>query len=115
MKITKLDPAFSVSAQLTAADLAQLESKGFRCIVNNRPDGEEKGQPRSSELAAEAARLHMQYHHIPIVPGELTDSNARALAKVLANAGGPVLAFCRSGARSTKLWQRSRELPAKRN
>jgi sulfide:quinone oxidoreductase len=113
--ITPLDANVSVSPQVRIEDLTQLRAAGFRCIVNNRPDGEAPDQPTSAELAAEAARLGLDYRYIPVVPGVVTDSDALAFAKVLAGAQGPVLAFCRSGARSTSLWKRARELQGLRD
>ncbi len=108
MTVTRLDPAFSVSSQIFPDDLAGLKAAGFRCIVNNRPDGEEPGQPRSAEIEAEAKRLGLDYRHIPVVPGRMRDAESNALAETVAAADGPVFAFCRSGARSAQLWERSR-------
>ena len=85
---------------------------GFGTFVNNRPDGEEVGQPTSAQIRAEAQRLGLRYVYLPIVPGGMTDADARALNEVLADADGPVLGFCRTGARSMSLWKRSRELAA---
>ena len=110
MKITRLDPLFSVAPQISPDDLTLLDQAGFRAVVNNRPDGEEAGQPSDGDLRREAHRLGLQYFHIPIVPGHMTDDDARALAEAIDQAGGPVLAFCRTGTRSTNLWKRSREL-----
>ena len=110
MTITPLEPNLSVSPQLQLEDLAKLRAEGFCCIINNRPDGEAPGQPSSEQLAAEAARLQLDYHYIPVVPGVVNDADALAFAKALAGAHGPVLAFCRTGARSTGLWKRSRDL-----
>lgn len=112
MKFTALDPRFSVSPQLRPDELALVLKAGFRTIVNNRPDGEEAGQPTSDQLRSEARRLGIDYVHIPIMPGRMTDADVRALNQLLAGAKGRVLGFCRTGARSTRLWERSRELAA---
>ena len=112
MTFIALDPRFSVSPQLRPDELALVLKAGFRIIVNNRPDGEEAGQPTGAQLSAEAQRLGIGYVHIPIMPGRMTDADARALSQVLDGAAGPVLGFCRTGARSMSLWKRSRELAA---
>jgi sulfide:quinone oxidoreductase len=104
MQITTLSPTFSVSPQLLAQDLDEVARRGFRMVVNNRPDGEEPGQPVSAELEAAARKLGLDYRHIPVVPGGLTESEAEDFAAACRAARGPVLAFCRTGARSTKLW-----------
>lgn len=103
MEIAQLAPGFSVSPQLRPDDLPALKSAGFCAVVNNRPDGEEAGQPTTGELRRAAERAGLRYAYIPIWPGRMTRSDAEALARVIAEAGGPVIAFCRTGARSTAL------------
>lgn len=38
-----------IAPQLTADDIRQAKAKGFAAIMNNRPDGEEPGQPSAAE------------------------------------------------------------------
>lgn len=76
----------------------------FRTIINNRPDGEEPGQPSSAEIEAEARRLGLDYVHLPAVPGKITDEQAAAFGNAIATRKGPILAFCRTGARAATLW-----------
>ena len=83
---------------------------GFHAIINNRPDGEAPGQPFSELLEHEAIHLGLRYDFIPIVPGEMTDSDATKFGQVVTESAGPVLAFCRTGNRSTQLWKRAREI-----
>jgi sulfide:quinone oxidoreductase len=110
MTITWLIPALAVSPQIQVSDLAGLKTLGFRAIVNNRPDSEVPDQPKSVDLEAEALRLGMDYAYLPITPGEMTDHDVVEFARALHSADGPVLAFCRTGARSTSLWKRVQEL-----
>lgn len=104
MKLSKITPFLSVSEQLTEQDLGIAAAQGFKSIINNRPDGEAEDQPRSEFLAAAAERLGLAYRHIPVVPGKVTDADADAFAQALGKGRGPVLAFCRTGTRSTTLW-----------
>lgn len=76
----------------------------FRTIINNRPDGEEPGQPTSAEIEAEARRLGLDYIHLPVVPGKIIDDQVRKFSEVIAHHEGPILAFCRTGTRSATLW-----------
>ena len=76
----------------------------FRTIINNRPDSEEPGQASSAEIEAEARRLGVDYVHIPVVPGQVSDEQVAAFGNVLKSRPGPVLAFCRSGKRAATLW-----------
>jgi len=110
MKITRLAADFSVSDQLQPEDLPRVREAGYRALVNNRPDSEEEGQPTAAQLRAEAHKLGLPYFYIPIVPGQIRDEDAIALKDAATAAAGPVLAFCRTGARSTSLWKRSVEL-----
>jgi uncharacterized protein (TIGR01244 family) len=91
--------------QIVATDLAALAAAGIRLIVNNRPDGEEPGQPCSAEIEAAARSAGLGYLHIPIAGG-FPPAQIEAMAQALEQ--GPVLAFCRSGTRSTFLWALAR-------
>ena len=89
--------------QVEVDEVAGLAAQGCRMLINNRPDGEAPGQPTSQALEAEARRCGMDYRHIPVVPGEASDSDARAFAEALEQSHGPVVAFCRTGARAAGL------------
>lgn len=104
MKIAKLTPFLAVSPQIAEADLGALAAQGFRAVINNRPDGEAEDQPESAALAAAAGRVGLEYRHVPVVSGKITDDDVAAFARALDAVKGPVLAFCRTGTRSTTLW-----------
>ena len=76
----------------------------FRTIINNRPDAEEPGQPTSSQLEAEARRLGLDYIHLPVMPGKITDDQVRKFSEAIARRQRPILAFCKTGTRSATLW-----------
>ncbi len=99
-----LDEKVSVAGQIGVADVAEAARLGFTTIVNNRPDGEEPGQPDAAAIGAAAAAAGIDYRHIPIAQGGFGPEQVAAMADALARAGGPLLAFCRSGTRSTFLW-----------
>lgn len=104
MEIRKISHILSVSPQITPADLAELRGSGFRSVICNRPDGEGADQPTFAEIkkAAEAAGLEARY--IPIVSGKVSDADAATFDVALQELPGPVLAYCRTGTRSTTLW-----------
>ena len=104
MKIAKITPFLSVSPQIAEVDLGTLAAQGFRAVINNRPDGEAEDQPASATLAAAAERVGLDYRHVPAVSGKITDDDVAAFAEALDEVKGPVLAFCRTGTRSTTLW-----------
>lgn len=99
-----LAPALSVSPQILPEDLPTLKAQGFRAIICNRPDGEGADQPGFREIADAAAALGLEARYIPIVGGMVSDDDAQAFATALRELPGPVLAYCRSGMRSTTLW-----------
>ena len=102
----RLDQTTFVSVrQLTVGDVDEAAAQGIRLIVNNRPDGEEPGQPSSAEIEAAARAAGLDYRHIPIAGG-FPPEQVEAMAEALEQ--GPVLAFCRSGTRSTFLWALAR-------
>lgn len=99
----RLTDEISVAPQISPEDVAAAKAEGFAVIVNNRPDGEAPGQPAGAEIAAAAAAAGLRYAHIPVGPAGMSEALVAAMAAELA-AGGRVLAFCRSGTRSTHLW-----------
>ena len=104
MQIRRIDDRISVSPQITADDVATLKAQGFTTIVNNRPDGEEAGQPGGDAIAEAAAAAGLTYHAIPITHAGFSHPQLDAMADILAEADGPILAYCRSGTRSCNLW-----------
>jgi len=104
MTIKSLTPALSVSPQLSEADIAQAARDGFRGIVDNRPDGEEPGQLSADQMEQLAASHGMAFAHVPVVAGKIGDEDVARMADVLARLDAPVLAYCRTGTRSTSLW-----------
>ena len=102
----RLDDKTSVAGQIMPGEVADLAAAGVTTIVNNRPDGEEPGQPTSAEIEAAAAAAGLAYFHIPIAGGFSPDG-VDAMADAT-EAPGRVLAFCKSGTRSTLLWALAR-------
>ena len=100
----RLTDRISVAGQVEPTDLAAAAAAGFTSIVNNRPDHEAPGQPTSAEMQAAATALGLRYAAIPIDQGGFSLSSIDAMATELDKAEGPMLAFCRSGTRSTNLW-----------
>ncbi len=105
---TKVDDSLCVTAQVTPDQCAQVAAAGFRTLINNRPDGEEPGQPSAAALGEAAAAAGLDYRHLPLSPGALNDELVKGFAAALDDCPGPALAFCRSGRRSYILWALSR-------
>ena len=108
MNIKELSPELSVSEQISIADLEQIKAIGFGAIICNRPDGEDMGQPTYAEIAQAAQAQGLEAKFIPIVPGAPMNGEADEFAQAMDEMTGPILAYCRSGARSTMLWMASK-------
>jgi sulfide:quinone oxidoreductase len=104
MNMRKLSPRFFVSEQITTADLGVASAQGIKTVINNRPDNEAQGQPRSADLAAAAEELGMQFVNLPVVAGRLTDENIDQFERANRTLQGPILMYCHTGTRSTCLW-----------
>jgi sulfide:quinone oxidoreductase len=105
MDIIRLNEQISVSPQISVDDVPTIADGGFKSIICNRPDDEEQGQPCAAAIAA-AAEVHgLGFAHIPVVSGAITAADGVAMAQALAVLPAPVFAYCRSGARSTKLYE----------
>jgi len=107
-KITRLSSQVSVTGQISADDVAAIAEQGFRSIVNNRPDNESARQPTSDDIENAAKELGLAYEHIPVVSGAMTEQNLDDFMAACERLEGPILMFCRSGARCTMLWELSR-------
>jgi uncharacterized protein (TIGR01244 family) len=103
--ITPLASDFAVSPQLSPGDFAEIARLGYRSIINNRPDGEGgPDQPHSSVLAAAAREAGLTYVFVPVTPMAADTDAIEQVRTLLGELPRPILAFCRSGARSTKLY-----------
>ena len=103
MKLVDLTETFAVSPQLRPEDMQALADAGFGTVICNRPDGEEAGQPSVAAVRNAAEAAGIAFHHIPVSGGEFPPDAVRAFAKVREEAGGKVLAYCRTGTRSITL------------
>lgn len=102
--IIPVNDSLSVAGQVRLDEFAGFAKDGFTTVINNRPENEEPGQPSSAEEAAAAAAAGLAYIHVPVTMASITEGDVRAVQAAMQNAGGPVLAHCRSGTRSLILY-----------
>ena len=105
MTIRSLTPDFAVSPQIRAENIPVLAAEGFRAIICNRPDGEEAGQPGAEEIRAAAGRAGLGFAHVPVASRDFGPAETEKMAAALAALPKPILAYCRSGARSEALFR----------
>jgi uncharacterized protein (TIGR01244 family) len=99
----RLDDRVFVAGQIRPEDMAGIAALGVTTIVNNRPDGEEPGQPSGDEIADAAEAAGLVYREVP-VSGGIEPAQIETMAEVMADADGKLLLYCRSGTRSAYLW-----------
>jgi uncharacterized protein (TIGR01244 family) len=104
MDLRQITPDFAVAPQITPEEVAAIAALGYRTLINNRPDDEIEDALDSDAMAVAAAEAGLAYHHLPYFPGQMTPDLVAAFEAVMATAEGPVLAYCRSGTRSSHLW-----------
>ena len=102
-----LDDQCSVSPQISVDHVNEAARLGFVRIINNRPDGEAPDEPQGEEIEVAARAAGLDYVAIPVGHGGFSRPQVDAMAQAL-SAAGPVLAYCRSGTRSTLLWSLAR-------
>jgi uncharacterized protein (TIGR01244 family) len=94
-----------VAPQLDPDAMAEAARLGFKSVVNNRPDFEHgPDQPTSAADGSGRARSRLEYRHLPVDGGYQSPEQIAAFAQLLKELPRPLLAFCRSGARSTRLF-----------
>ncbi|MEN9417650.1 MAG: hypothetical protein RI988_1270 [Pseudomonadota bacterium] len=104
-------PDVSVAGQLDAAAMREAARMGFRAVVNNRPDYEGGlDQPTSAQIEEAAQAAGLAYRHLPVSGAYQTPEDAEQMARLLRELPRPLLMFCRSGARSTRLYMLAQQV-----
>lgn len=107
MSIYELSDTVAVTSQILPDNVADFADMGFTTIICNRPDGEDFGQPTASDIAEECATRNVTFHFIPVDRSGLTKEMVEEFRAAVEQSTGKVLAYCRSGQRSSVLWQAS--------
>jgi uncharacterized protein (TIGR01244 family) len=106
LPIRAVAPDVCVAPQLTPEAMAEAARAGFKSVVNNRPDFEHgPDQPTNAQIEAAAHAAGLQYRHLPVDGAYQSPQQIAAFAQLLQDLPRPLLAFCRSGARSARLFQ----------
>jgi uncharacterized protein (TIGR01244 family) len=111
LPLQNVAPDVCVAPQLTPDAMAAVAAAGFKSVVNNRPDFEGgPDQPTSAAIEAAAAAAGLEYVYLPVSGGYQSPEEIEHFAQLLETLPRPLLAFCRSGARSTKLFHAAQAL-----
>ena len=104
MDIRRITPDYAVSPQIEPADMATLAAEGFTVVINNRPDAEVPPEQQSAAMRAAADAAGLTYVENPVISAAMTMDMVEGQAAATDAAAGPVLAYCRSGTRSSVVW-----------
>jgi len=105
LPVRAIAPDVCVAPQLTPDAMAEAAQAGFKSVVNNRPDFEHgPDQPTNAQIEAAARAAGLEYRYLPVDSAYQSPEEIAAMAKLLAELPRPLLMFCRSGARSTRLF-----------
>jgi uncharacterized protein (TIGR01244 family) len=106
ISVQQLSPDVCVAPQLGPEAMAAVAEAGFKSVINNRPDFEGgPGQPTNASIEEAARAAGLAYAFLPVAPGYQTPEEIARFAELLASLPHPVLAFCRTGTRSGKLFR----------
>ena len=107
--LTRIDDNFSSSPQIDAKDLPDIKAAGFKSIICNRPDNEDGGNhPDHGLLEAAANKLGLEFAYLPVIPGQINDTNVAEFRTIVNKLPHPTVGYCRLGIRSKILYERSR-------
>jgi uncharacterized protein (TIGR01244 family) len=110
MDIRQINDEYSVAAQIRPQDVKAIQEMGFKSIVCHRPDGEVPDQPAFDAVKAEAERLGLEIRHVPFGAEGVSEDKVNAFVDCLDEMPRPMLGYCRSGARSTKIYEMTRHI-----
>jgi uncharacterized protein (TIGR01244 family) len=86
--------------------MAAVAEAGYKSVIINRPDYEGgPDQPTADAVSAAARAAGLRVEYQPVVSGAITADDVTKFAELLQTMPAPVLAYCRSGARCTSLFQ----------
>jgi uncharacterized protein (TIGR01244 family) len=104
----KLTDAIFVAPQIDCDDVKDAVALGVTLIINNRPEDESADQTPGLVIEAAAREAGIDYLAIPVTHAGFAEWQVSAMADALEQSDGNVLAYCRSGTRSTLLWALAR-------
>lgn len=110
MDIRPIDDEYSVSGQISLEDLDQIKALGFKSLVCHRPDNESADQTSFAVIEARAKELGLEIAHVPVGPMGVTEEGVQGMVDALDEFPRPMLGYCRSGARSTAIYQKTHHI-----
>lgn len=109
MEIKKITNTYSVSGQISVADVESLAEQEVEILMCNRPDGEAPDQTIFADIAAKAKEKGIETVYIPFAGGALQEDDVKAFLPVL-KSGKKIHGYCRTGNRSSVIFEAAKKI-----
>ncbi len=109
MNYLKLNDQVSVSGQLCPSDLDKLADEKIELLVCNRPDGEDEGQATFEEISKIAQEKGIKTKLLAFSSYQIQNEDRDKLVDIIKENKRTHL-YCRSGARSKRLWRMANKI-----
>lgn len=103
-----LNAQVSVAGQMTTDKFQQLIQVGFKSVIVNRPDQEQGNTVSVAQLRQIAEQSQVSVIYQPILSGKISQTNVTEFAKYYNELPKPILMVCRSGSRSSILFNQAK-------
>lgn len=100
----RLTDDVSISGQIMAADVKSLRDKGFKAIVNMRPDNEAPEQANYAKMQAATVEAGLGYGYVPVKAGPVSRVSVKSMASTLDVMPKPVLLYAESADIPARVW-----------
>ena len=103
-----LNAQVSVAGQMTTDKFQQLLKDGFKSVIVNRPDQEQGNTVSVAQLRQIAEQSQVSVIYQPILSGKISQTDVTEFAKYYNELPKPILMVCRSGSRSSILFNQAK-------
>ncbi len=104
MDIRQITPRYYVAPQIEASDMQFLAEAGFTHVIDNRPDSEVGPEHQSGAMQTAADEAGLEFVINPLTMETMSKERQIIQREQLDSTASKVLAYCRSGTRSTICW-----------
>ncbi|MCK0149244.1 TIGR01244 family sulfur transferase [Marivita sp. S6314] len=104
MDIRHITDRYHVSPQINPEDAPAIKDAGIAMVICNRPDAEVPPSHQSDAMRAAVEAAGLRFEVLPLTHQTMTPDRVAEQAALVAQAEGPVLAYCASGTRCSIVW-----------
>ena len=71
IKLSQLTDDISVTEQVKQEQMNDLKDRGFKTVIDLRPDGEASDQPTSDDMSSAAKANGIKFYYVPVPHGAI--------------------------------------------